>query len=160
MSWETLKIWYLMLFILVVWRYLCFLFAGFTSPGFPVACQTSCLLPGYRKSTETCHHWSPVTTDMYPIGTQRQLGHCQRGLQQIPKIHISHMKNTGTPPWYFKFIFWRKSSEFLYGMTIDVVISHLVMNSLGVRAFLRWWPPSTIWAGPLIILGPPSGMSE
>ena len=26
--------------------------------------------------------------------------------------------------------------------------------------FLRWWPPSTMWVGPLIILWPPPGMSE
>ena len=30
----------------------------------------------------------------------------------------------------------------------------------GLGAFLRWWPPSTLWAGPLIFLWPPPGMSE
>ena len=30
----------------------------------------------------------------------------------------------------------------------------------GLRAFLNWWPPSTMWAGPLIFLWPPPGMSE
>ena len=28
---------------------------------------------------------------------------------------------------------------------------------VGVGAFLRWWPPSTTWAGPLIYLWPPPG---
>ena len=28
----------------------------------------------------------------------------------------------------------------------------------GLRAFLRWWPPSTMWVGPLIYLWPPPGI--
>ena len=27
----------------------------------------------------------------------------------------------------------------------------------GMGAFLRWWPPSIMWAGPLIFLWPPQG---
>ena len=30
----------------------------------------------------------------------------------------------------------------------------------GLGFFLRWWPPSTMWAGRLIFLWPPRGMSE
>ena len=30
----------------------------------------------------------------------------------------------------------------------------------GLGAFLRWWPPSTMWVDPLIYLWPPPGMSE
>ena len=30
----------------------------------------------------------------------------------------------------------------------------------GLAAFIRWWPPSTMRAGPLICLWPPPGMSE
>ena len=30
----------------------------------------------------------------------------------------------------------------------------------GLGGFLRWWPPSTMWAGPLIYLWPPPGKSE
>ena len=30
----------------------------------------------------------------------------------------------------------------------------------GLGAFLSWWPPSTMWAGPLIFLWPPPGVSE
>ena len=30
----------------------------------------------------------------------------------------------------------------------------------GLGAFLRWWSPSTMWAGLLIYLWPPPGMSE
>ena len=30
----------------------------------------------------------------------------------------------------------------------------------GLEAFLRWWPPSTMWAGPLIFLWPSMGMAE
>ena len=30
----------------------------------------------------------------------------------------------------------------------------------GLGAFLKWWPPSTMWAGPLIFLWPPPGVSE
>ena len=26
-----------------------------------------------------------------------------------------------------------------------------------LEAFLRWWPPSTVWAGPLVFLWPPPG---
>ena len=29
----------------------------------------------------------------------------------------------------------------------------------GLRAFLRWWPPSIMWAGPLIYFWPSPGMS-
>ena len=30
----------------------------------------------------------------------------------------------------------------------------------GLGAFLRWWPPSAMWVGPLIYLWPPPGMTE
>ena len=35
-----------------------------------------------------------------------------------------------------------------------------VCCELGLGAFLGWWPPSTMWAGPLIFLWPPLEMSE
>ena len=34
------------------------------------------------------------------------------------------------------------------------------ISGWGLGAFLRWWPPSSMWADPLIYLWPPPGMSE
>ena len=36
----------------------------------------------------------------------------------------------------------------------------LVPHGWGLGAFLRWWPPSTMWFSPLIYLWPPPGMSN
>ena len=35
-----------------------------------------------------------------------------------------------------------------------------VRTWVGLGAFIRWWPPSIMWAGLLIYLWPPPGMSE
>ena len=37
---------------------------------------------------------------------------------------------------------------------------HLTTSGLGLETFPRWWPPSTMWACPLIFSWPPPGMAE
>ena len=38
-----------------------------------------------------------------------------------------------------------------------IILSHINAIWVGVEGFLRWWPPSTIWAGPVIFLWLPPG---
>ena len=43
---------------------------------------------------------------------------------------------------------------------VTLIVYSTVICGCGVEAFLRWWPPSAMWADPLIYLWPPPGMSE
>ena len=66
--------------------------------------------------------------------------------------------------WYLTGLFWEIIEiyicpmKYLWNILLNIFSCNQAVG--GGRGVSRWWPPSAMWAGPLIYLWPPPGMSE
>ena len=67
------------------------------------------------------------------------------------------LSHVGFTRFYYKFSF---ALSFALYFAFSFAFSFVFFSGWGLGAFLMWWPPSAMWAGPLIFLWPPPGMSE
>ena len=122
------------------------LLARFTSPGFPVACQTSCLLLGYRKPHRDL---PPLTAKVLSQLICTQLVHkCNWGTIKV--VCSKYLKYTFliwekkywyTPMKHSIYFFWESLLNFVMAWHIIisskwfliVIISHYIMSGCS------WW---------------------